>query len=408
VVTQASRFTKLQRAVATAMLVGGCGLLLTTSALNLTSMAAEIEVTWGTQIGGAVWSIALLAFPVVGWIVVRRHGENLIGWLLLWVGLAAGIDFLSAGYGVLAMRPGSGLPFAPQVANVGTWGWMLYISTVGVFVTHLFPTGRPLSRRWGRWLWVLVALLLAAAVGSALQPGGLEVDPDITNPFGVDHPIVGFLQVGMVALPLGVISGVVSVALRYRRADPIERAQLRWFVAAATLVAVGFVPVMVLSSMAPDGAFPLWLGVFQDVVNTLWSGIAVAVGVAIFRYRLYAVDVVINRALVYGSLTAILAGVYLMAVVAFQAVLPFGGEGQLAVAVSTLVVAVLFGPLRRRIQSFIDRRFYRARYDAQQLAASFAARMRRQIDLDDIAAELEAAVRSAVQPASASVWLRPR
>ncbi len=402
-------FRTLQRGVATAMLVGGCILLLTTGVLSLTSVGAEVEVTWGTQVGGAVWSIALLAFPIVGWIVVRRHPSNLIGWLMLWVGLSAGVDFLSAGYSARAMEPGSGLPLGAEIGNIGNWGWMLYIATVGIFITHLFPTGRPLSRRWGRWLWVLLGLLVAATVSSALQPGGLEVDPDVTNPFGVDHPIIGFLQVGLFALPLGVISGAVSVALRYRRAEAVERAQLRWFLAAASLLAAGFVPVMVLSSTAPDGAFPLWLGIFQDIVNTLWSAVAVAIGIAIFRYRLYAVDVVINRALVYGSLSAALAGAYVGASVIFQPLLrPLAGEGELAVAASTLVVAVLFFPLRRRIQSVIDRRFYRSRYDAQVLVDTFAGRLRERIDPDAIASELATVARAAVQPASLSVWLRPR
>jgi hypothetical protein len=403
-------FRTLQRVVATTMLVAGCLLLLLSGVLSLTSVGAAIEVTWGTQIGGAVWSIALLAFPVVGWVVARRDPNNLIGWLMLWVGLTAGLDFLSAGYSARAMEPGSGLPLGPEVANIGNWGWMLYIATVGIFITHLFPTGRPLSRRWGRWLWVLVAMLLAATISSALQPGGLEVDPDVANPFGVDHPIVGFLQMGLFALPVGVISGAVSVAMRYRRADTIERAQLRWFLAAASLLAVGFVPVMVLSSTAPDAAFPLWLWIFQDVVNTLWSGIAVAVGVAILRYRLYAIDVVINRALVYGSLTVLLGAAYFGAVVVFQPLLRSvpGDGGELEVAASTLVVAALALPLRRRIQGFVDRRFYRARYDARRVAEAFAGRLRAQMDLETIAVELESATHATVQPASTSVWLRPR
>ena len=405
-----SRFRTLQRAVATAILIVGCGCLLTTAVLSFTPVAAEIEVTWGTTIGGAIWSIALLAFPIVGWLIVRRQPHNLIGWLMLWVGVAAGVDFLSAAYSVRAMIPGSGLPLGAEVANVGNWGWMLYIATVGVFITHLFPSGRPLSRRWGRWLWVLVVLLLAGTVGSALQPGGLEVDPDIKNPFGVepsDRRVPPSRDRSH--LPVGVISGVVCVTLRYRRAGGDRTGAAALVRRGCGVVAAGFAPVMVLSSTAPDAAFPLWLGIFQDVVNTLWSGLAVAVGIAIFRYRLYAIDVGDQPSarvrVAHGAPRRRVPA----SVIALQPLLrPITGGGELAIAGSTLVVAALFGPFRRRIQAFIDRRFYRARYDAGQLVEAFSARMRDAVDLDGVVAELRGTAERAVQPQTAWVWLRPR
>ena len=398
------------RRLVTTLLVGPCVLLVSAAVMSLVSIGHPVPVTYGTLPGQAVFALGLCSYPVVGWLIAGRDPRNRIAWLFFLIGSIGGFHLFSATYAQLATDVFD-LPLGVHAAWVGNWGWVGWLGVIGTLVAPLVPDGRPVSRR----LWpviVLVAVgLVAGAVAEAISVGPLEVDPRYNNPFGVDTPLVGVLEAGLFAIPLGVLIGVISLIIRYRRGDEIVRLQLRWLILAISAVGVGFVIVLVPGSAWSDASLvdALPTRIFQDVVTAGWSLIAIAVGVAVLRYRLYAVDLVINKALVYGSLTAILVAVYLGVVVALQFVLsPVAGEGELAVAGSTLVVAALFRPLRRRLQAFIDRRFYRARYDAERLVDAFASRMRQQVDLGGITTELEASVRTAVHPTSASVWLRPR
>jgi hypothetical protein len=253
-----------------------------------------------------------------------------------------------------------------------------------------------------------------------LFPGPLSETPGvaIANPFGIeaarDALVVGGI-IGYSLLPLCFVASAVSMLVRFRSSRGIERQQLKWFVSAAGLLAVTFsatgVSSFVVGTLPGQSAPSLALKVAQDITIITFAGLPLAAGIAILRYRLYDIDTIINRTLVYGSLTVILALVYFGGVAAteaiFRALTGQQEQPQLAIVVSTLVIAALFNPLRRRIQSFIDRRFYRRKYDARKTLEAFSARLRDQTDLQALNAGLTRVVRETVQPEHVSLWLRP-
>jgi hypothetical protein len=269
-----------------------------------------------------------------------------------------------------------------------------------------------------------VVALVFSSLSKAFFPGRLEETPGmaIANPFGIEaaRDVLELLgTIGFFLLPLCVVASAVSMILRFRRSRGIERHQLKWFVSAAALLAVTFaataVPWFVVGVLSGQStpflsgqrAPSLALKVTQDITSITFAGLPLAAGIAILRHRLYDIDLLINRTLVYGFLTAILAAVYVGSIVLLQRVfVVFTGEkSTLAVVASTLVIAALFNPLRRRIQSFIDRRFYRRKYDAAKILEAFSAKLRDETDLDALSDDLVEVVRETMQPAHVSLWL---
>jgi len=356
----------------------------------------------------ALWFVLLfLAFSTVGALVVSRHPGNAIGWILCAIGLIGPLGGTADGYAVygLATKPDS-LP-EPEIA---AWlsAWVAGANVLGLlaFILLLFPAGRLPSRRWRLALWVNgFALLLVFLWG--LEPGPLAgfAPLEVTNPFGLERVggAFGALGVAGFCLMLGVsVAGLSSLVLRFRVARGDERQQLKWLAYAAGLVCAAFLagPVVWSAQSLPD-----WVWTAMFLLG--FSATPVAIGIAILRYRLYDIDVVINRTLVYGSLTALLAGAYFGLVLLFQLALEPVTEGnELAVAVSTLAVAALFRPARRRIQGFVDRRFYRRKYDTERTLAAFGTRLRDEVDLETLAADLRGVVGQTMQPAHVSLWLR--
>ncbi|HEX5848492.1 MAG TPA: hypothetical protein VFY59_04790 [Rubrobacter sp.] len=358
----------------------------------------------------ALLSAALLAFPTVGALVASRRHGNAIGWLFCVVGVLFGVQSAAYGWGVYALftRPGA-LPGAGLAAWTSTWLFVPVLFCIPVYLFLLFPDGRLLSRHWRPVAWLAGVGLLATTLGSALSPGHLEGPPfnAIENPVGLSGggrildwtTIVGFwLTLGSILL------AGVSLVLRYLRAGGPERQQLKWFATAAALFAATSIVYSVLFARVAEQA---------GQISTLlaFAGIPVAVGVAILRHRLYDIDVVINRTLVYGTLTAMLIAVYSVGVAATQTVfrLLTGQEQQpqLAVVISTLAIAAIFNPLRRRVQTFVDRRFYRKKYDATRTLASFNSRLREETDLDSLRDDVLGVVTETMQPKHTSLWLRP-
>src|SRR5215204_2007272 len=217
----------------------------------------------------------------------------------------------------------------------------------------------------------------------------------------------------MVLVPLCILVSAISLVLRFLRSEGEQREQIKWLAFAASILGLGFssyiIPSVFVVEDPTGGAGPLWVNLLEDAVTLSFAGIPVAVGIAILRYRLYDIDVIINRALVYGPLTAMLVLCYFGAVVFLQAAFRSltGQESTLAVVASTLVIAALFNPLRRRIQSFIDRRFYRRKYDARKTLEAFSARLRDKTDLQALNGELAKVVKETMQPTHVSLWLRP-
>ena len=275
-----------------------------------------------------------------------------------------------------------------------------------LFLILLFPTGRLLSSRWRMVAWTAGLAIVASLVSLSLQPGPIRDFRPSRNPFGIEGAAAILKPVeaaGGVVFLLCFVAAIVSLVLRFYRSRGEERLQLKWFAYAAVL---GFLAILFGSVLVPAS--------LDDRFGTLvWTvaplGLPVSAGIAILRYRLYDIDVLINRTLVYGVLTATLALVYFGGIVSLQSGIQAltGQESQLAVVASTLTIAALFNPLRRRIQSFIDRRFYRRKYDATKVLGAFSARLRNQTDLDSLSDDLLKVLRETMQPAHVSLWLRP-
>jgi len=349
-------------------------------------------------------------FSTVGAIVASRRRENLVGWLLCLYALAQSIYHFGAQYAIytLLAQPNS-LPAGEAMAWVSSWLLPIIIGFSVLYIL-LFPTGRLPSRRW-RWVtWLTVAFVLVGAILGAFSSGPVDGLGPIRNPLGLE----GFSDVSdsivftMVALVL-LVAAASSVFMRLRRATGVERQQIKWFAYAAAATIMG----LVLAYGIPEVIdVPRWFErIGYAILLSLIPAIPISIGIAILRYRLYDIDLLINRTLVYGSLTATLLLVYFGGVATMQAVFRAltGQEqqAQLAVVVSTLAIAALFDPLRRRIQSFIDRRFYRRKYDAARTLDAFSARLRDETDLDSLNAELITVVKETMQPVHVSLWLRP-
>jgi hypothetical protein len=351
-----------------------------------------------------VLQVGFGAFAVVGSLLVAKRPTNLIGWIMATIALMVAIFATGGTYTAYVMAT-RGQPDALAVfgAWIQNWYWYLLLALATIYLPLLFPDGRLPSRRWlpvavVPGIGTLGAVVLGALADTLFVEGtGYRID----NPIGIeglafveDLPVFGVLN-GL--LIVGILGGVASVVVRFRRSRGGERQQMKWFVYAAALLLLA--PV---EGLLPDIVENVLLGVVLISIPT-------AIGIAVLRYRLYDIDVVINRTLVYGVLTAMLVGVYAGSIVMLQGLLRAftGQESQLAIVISTLAVAALFNPLRRRIQSFIDRRFYRRKYDAAKTLAAFSAKLRDETDLEALNSELVGVVRETMQPAHVSLWLRP-
>jgi hypothetical protein len=354
----------------------------------------------------SLMALMLVSFSTVGAVIALRRPENAVGWSLLAIALALGITFAAQFYAdyTLVADPDS-LPGGTVSVWLSLWIPIPALISA-TFFCLLFPEGRPLSHRW-RWVGRLASMGgILLVIGLSLAPGTLDDRnyPGARNPVGIEGAgrlLKGIETAGTGLALLALLLALVSMIVRFRRSIGVERQQLKWIVYAGALAAGGFALTLFLSGPLANAVFVLAFLAF--------IGVPVAGGFAIMRYRLYEIDLLINRTLVYGALTAALVLVYLGGVVLLQHVFRAlsGQESQLAVVASTLVIAALFNPLRRRIQTFIDRLFYRRRYDAAKTLEAFSARLRDRTDLDALSGDLVEVVRETLQPARISLWLRP-
>jgi hypothetical protein len=349
--------------------------------------------------------LAFAAFMVVGAVIVAHRPGNAVGWIFSAIGLLTATGALATEYAAYAARTRPGMsPGVILAAWYSSWWWFPTLVGVLVFTPLVFPTGRLLSARW-RPVAIVAAVGTAAIVTlSVLQPTLQDEDHPVPNPTGLagvpdpEEGALGAILFGL--LGLCAAAGVVSVVLRFRRSQGVERQQLKWFTYAATL--------LVLFLLLSDYLFPQ-SGVVEVLYGLVVALVPIAAGIAILRYRLYDIDRLINRTLVYGALTALLGAVYAAAVLVGGQV--FGGVGgnppSWAVAGATLAVAALFQPARRRTQQVVDRRFNRHKYDAARTVEAFSTRLRDQVDLDTLSGELLAVVDQTMEPTRVSLWLRP-
>jgi hypothetical protein len=351
-----------------------------------------------------------VVFSTLGAIVASRRPEHPVGWLFCVIGFLAGADLFCAQYATYALlaQPGA-LPAGEAAAWVRSWFGVVG-GGLGVFLLLLFPDGRLPSARWRYLAWFNAALIFLGVLWVALAPGPLDGLGPIRNPLGIDS--LGVVGAGnafdVYEIPWFVIVVVAttSVFVRLYGAGLEERQQIKWF-AYAAVVLTSAILLRVLTFSVPTPA-----SVNSTVEGLIALGlvsVAGATAIAILKYRLFEIDLLINRTLVYGALTALLAALYFGGIVVLQGVFVAltGERSTLAVVASTLVIAALFSPLRRRVQEFVDRRFYRRKYDAAKTLEAFSAKLRDETDLDALSGDLVGVVRETMQPAYISLWLRP-
>ena len=359
---------------------------------------------------------SILAFPAVGLFVLSRRPGHPIGWLFCLANLGWALNNCAGSYAryALVSSPGS-LPAGGVAVWLYTWPGSVSVALF-VFLGLLFPDGTLLTRRWRYAAWSVVGWSVIAVLASAFAPGPVDatIGFRVDNPLGIAgpigevlKPIAGLTQ--LVAIPLFAVAALCLI-VRQLRAAGQERLQLKWFTSSVALVvAMYVVQAAIFVRYGSPAAFPDWARFYYAVSIRGDVLIPVAAGIAILRHRLYEIDIIINRTLVYGSLSVTLLALYFGAVVALQRlfVALTGQQSTLAVVASTLAIAALFSPLRHRIQGFVDRRFYRSKYDARKTLEAFSSKLRNETELDALNSDLVRVVSETMQPAHVSLWLRP-
>lgn len=397
--------------------IGGLSLGLAAIGWVLLGLSAHVpDDARGDHSVNPLISLMFVLFAAVGALIVARAHSNPIGWLMWALAVTELLGAGGFGYGYVAYaveERSVGLPGVVWVAWASDWTNQASFVVTGL-IFLVFPTGRSPSATWRPIVRGGMLLAVAAALTTALRPGPMDYFPSIPNPLGLEG-VAGDLVTGAQTIAtVGAASAfllisAVSLLVRLRRARGVERQQLKWFAYSATLWGLIFAEGGVTSLVLPELATnPIHNWLFGVAWALAAASMPVAIGVAVLHYRLYEIDRLINRTLVYGLLTVFLGACYWLSVVVLQQVLrPFTEGSDLAIVGSTLAVAALFQPLRRRIQQAVDRRFYRQRYDATRTLEAFSTRLRNEVDLDRLGGELLAIVGQTMQPRRLSLWLRP-
>ena len=388
-------------------------------ALLTLNVADPVRQTSIGSIGNLLVFLPFLAFPIVGALVASKRHGNPIGWICLIAGLCWMFIVVSDPLTAYGLATTGSAPGPVMLDALTLWSWALPLGLLGTFMVMLFPDGRLPSRRWRPLAFLSGTAILLASVALTVEPGPLPHRGGVRNPLGIEgHPwIPAVLTACLLLLALCIFASALSLIWRYRHSDRKARQQIKWLAFAASFVGVTYLSVLiggiffVPEALFTEGKTPIWITLIFNVVLISFAGIPTAIGIAVLKYQLYDIDLLINRTLVYASLTATLVAVYFGGVVGTQLVFRTltGQEQQpqLAVVISTLAIAALFGPLRRRIQNAIDRRFYRRKYDAAETLQGFSSKLREETDLDRLGGALVSVVHETMQPGHASLWLRP-
>ena len=371
-----------RRAAASALLAGAAGGLVS-------------AVLFAPKVTDASFAAVFLAYTAVGWLIVRHHPHNSVGWLLLAAGATGAC--LSLLWGYRALAPHLGLPGDHLAVWIESWLWAPIVAIFTGPLLAVFPTGGLLSPRW-RWVpWTSGAFAVLAIIGNGLYPwpagdGG-------PNPYGIpgaEVPLEVVTNVSGILLMLSLLGGIAALVVRYRRGGTVERRQLKLFLAAAVLVPAAIQIGEINNQALQDIAVPIGM-----------SLLAVATGIAILRHGLYDIDRIISRTVGWALVTVVIATVYLGAVTVLTSLTArVAGQSTVAVAASTLIAAAAFGPVRRRVQSAVDRRFNRSHYDAAHTVQTYRAQLRDDLDIESITVHLHSAIAQTLQPERAALWLR--
>jgi hypothetical protein len=378
------------------------------SAYLFTTAAARLHVAQSAVLSNVALAVAFLGFSTLGALIVSLRPGHRVGWFFGAIGLGTALTTLSAGTVQYALATGNDARLAIRLIDLGGDVLWPYNLLAIVFLLLLFPNGYLPSRRWRLAVWLATIDATLAVACNALTPGPLESGNRVINPLGIPGAgsLLGAVNEASTSLLLPIaLAAVGSVIIRYRRNRGEQRQQIKWFAFGAALgLSIILVSTLVDRDNGALSSFGFALGIFM---------LPLGAGIGILRYRLYDIDVLVNRTLVYGSLTAVLAAIYVGGIIGLQAAVSRltqtrqAERSPLILVVTTLLIAALFQPLRRRIQALIDRRFYRTRFDARHTLETFGASLRQEVDLPMVTASLLAAVQRTMQPAHVSLWLRP-
>jgi hypothetical protein len=366
--------------------------------------------------GGFVIILPFFSFPVVGVLIASRRPGNWIGWICLISGLFWTAFFENDASSAYELARTGTVKSSVTLDALTQADWVFPVGLLGIYMILLFPDGRLPSRRWRPFAWFAGGVMVLMNVIFALVPGPLEDHPGVRNPFGLEQYswLPGVAVSIVLMLPLCILVSAVSLALRYRRSGREVREQIKWLAFAASFVGLTYFGTLISGLLLSPESYttnetpPLWISLSQLLTQISFASVPIAIGFAVLKYRLYDIEIIINRALVYGPLTATLVALYFGGIVVLQRLFDLltGQQSTLAVVASTLLIAALFNPLRRRIQSFIDRRFYRRKYNAKKTLEAFSAKLRDETDLEALNEDLVGVVRETMQPAQISLWLR--
>ncbi len=359
--------------------------------------------SFGVRGFSGLWAVG---FGGMGALLTRRRPGHPVGWIFAAAGLVAAVDFATFEYALAAVVGHRGLPAGEYVGWVQLWIWVPFIALITVYLFLLFPDGRPPRPSWRRVGWLAGGFVVIEVTGLALTPGTVASLPVVRNPFGVSPAWVPLTAIGpgLIGLLGCVVLAAWSLFSRSRHGPAVERLQIKWLAYSGCLVALTLVSSTIVSEILPLSAGiagRVTEGGLMIAVLTM----PVAVAVAVLKYRLYDIDRIISRTLAYAIVTGLLVGLYAGLVLLATEVFRF--QSTVAVAASTLAVAALFNPLRRRVQRAVDRRFNRVRYDADQTVMAFGARLKDAVNLDSVADDLAQVASRALEPAHMSVWIRP-
>ena len=354
----------------------------------------------GALIGTYAMVTAFLAFPTMGALIIWQRPRNTVGWIFCAIGLGTAWTSMSAAIVNYALMTHTDTrPIVGLVDVLGNTVWPLNLG-LGTLLLFLFPTGRLPSPRWRFVFWADVVLIVVAALAGLLTPGYLETGNRVWNPLGLPVPRQWFdmvTGVGGILFAVCALASVASIIVRYVTSRDIQRQQIKWFAMGTAAMVLIVVPSFII---IPEQNFLSNVAFALGIVM-----LPIGAGIGVLRYRLFDIDVIIRRTLVYGSLTAILAGIYYVAVVRLQMFLNVSSS-PIVIVITTLLIAALFQPLRRGLQGFIDRRFYRARYDVRKTLDAFGASLRSEVELAHLTEHLLTAVEQTMHPAHVSLWLR--
>ena len=355
-------------------------------------------------VGDVLFLVSFQLFTVVGVLIASRRPENAVGWLLLVIGVTNAISFLASAYAGWALYVYPSAPFGAAIAGLTSWLWIPAVALPATFLLLLFPDGHLPSPRWRWFARVLAAGMISASIGIVFSPGAIEGFPGATNPFGVAW--LSWLTVGIVVIPIGVGAAVASLVIRFRRATADDRQQIKWIAVAAAIVGVLYGTAFIVSFASGwDSAAPGWVQTLQSLCLASFGLLPIAIGIAVLKYRLYDLDLVIRKTVVFALLAAFITAVYVGIVVGVGTIAGAASNTVLS-AVAAAAVALAFQPVRRGAQRIADRLVYGSRATPYELLSDFSQRVSSTYAADDVLPRMARLVAEGIGADRAAVWLR--